>query len=148
MLKLKHIELKDANEFVAQHHRHHKPVTGHRFSIACYDNDRLCGVAIIGRPVARKIDQVDTVEALCLCTDGTHNACSFLYAASKRAAKALGYKRIITYILQSESGVSLAASGWECINKNAGGGSWNVPFRPRTDKAPTEPKKLYESILN
>lgn len=148
MLRIKHIELKDANEFVAQHHRHHKPVTGHRFSIACYDNDRLCGVAIIGRPVARMIDQYNTVEVLRLCTDGTHNACSFLYAASKRAAKALGYKRIITYILQSESGISLAASGWQCINENAGGGSWNVPSRPREDKAPTEPKKLYESILN
>lgn len=128
------------------HHRHHKPTQGHRFSLACYDDDRLCGVAIVGRPVARKIDQYNTVEVLRLCTDGTHNACSFLYAACKRAAKALGYERIITYILESESGISLAASGWKYVYTNAGG-SWDSPSRPREDKHPTCPKKLYECDL-
>ena len=78
-MTIRHIELKDANAFVAKHHRHHKPVTGHRFSIAAYDGDKLCGVAIVGRPVARNIDQQNTVEVLRLCTDGTRNACSFLY---------------------------------------------------------------------
>ena len=147
MLKVKHIELKEANEFVAEHHRHHKPTQGHRFSIACVNSDGVVvGVAIVGRPVARHIDQHNTVEVLRLCTDGTHNACSFLYSACKRAAKALGYERIITYILETESGVSLDASGWTYKYTNVGG-SWNCESRPRTDKAPTCPKKLYEAIL-
>uniref|UniRef100_UPI0038B30442 XF1762 family protein n=1 Tax=Intestinibacillus massiliensis TaxID=1871029 RepID=UPI0038B30442 len=144
---MKHIELADANAFVAEHHRHHKPVRGHRFSLACYDNsDRLCGVAIVGRPVARNIDQHNTVEVLRMCTDGTRNACSILYAACRRSARELGYERIITYILDSEPGVSLRAAGWE-FERIAGGGSWSSPSRPREDSAPTCRKQLYQSVL-
>lgn len=146
MLKIKHIELKQANEFVLQNHRHHKSVQGHRFSIACYDDNKLCGVAIVGRPIARMIDQYNTCEVIRLCTDGTKNACSILYAACRRAAKELGYERIITYILESESGTSLNASGWTYAY-NTNGGSWDTPSRRRQDKAPLCPKKLYESDL-
>lgn len=99
MLQIRHIELKEANTFVAKHHRHHKPVTGHRFSIGCFNGDILIGVAIVGRPIARRIDQYNTIEVLRCCTDGTKNACSMLYSACRRAAKELGYSRIITYIL-------------------------------------------------
>ena len=146
MLSVKHIELAEANAYVEQFHRHHKAVRGHRFSIACYDGDRLCGVAIVGRPVARGIDQRSTVEVLRLCTDGTRNACSFLYGGAKRAAKALGYDRIITYILESESGVSLRASGFSFIAET-NGGSWSCPSRPREDKAPICRKNRYECAL-
>lgn len=145
-LQIKHIELKEANEFVSKYHRHHKPVTGRRFSIGCYNEDKLVGVAIVGRPIARKIDQYNIVEVLRLCTDGTYNACSILYGACRRAAKELGYEKIITYILESELGTTLKASGWEYAYTNKGG-SWNVPSRPRTNKAPIEPKKMYYSIL-
>lgn len=146
VLEIKHIELKEANEFVGLHHRHHKPVVGHRFSIGCFSDDKLVGVAIVGRPIARRIDQHSTVEVLRCCTDGTKNACSMLYAASRRAAKALGYERIITYILETEQGTSLSASGWNYAYTNCGG-SWNVASRPRKVSAPTIPKKLYESRL-
>jgi len=146
MLKIKHIELKDANEFVTQHHRHHKAVAGHRFSISCYDGDHLVGVAIVGRPVSRCIDQYNTVEVVRLCTDGTKNACSILYAACRRAARELGYKRIITYILIQESGTSLKAAGWTYVYTTKGR-SWDTPSRPRTNRHPTCDKKLYESIL-
>lgn len=145
-LRIEHIELKQANQYVLDNHRHHKPVQGHRFSVACYDGDRLCGVAIVGRPRARAIDQYNTVEVLRLCTDGTYNACSILYAACRRAAKELGYKRRITYILDSESGTSLKASGWN-FGYDTNGGSWDTPTRRREDKAPTCPKRLYESVL-
>lgn len=145
-MELRHIELKMANEFVDRHHRHHKAVQGHRFSLACFDGENCVGVAIVGRPRARKIDQYDTVEVLRLCTDGTYNACSFLYGACRRAAKALGYKRIITYILNIENGASLKASGWQYVLTNKGG-SWNATSRPRVDNAPTCPKHLYECIL-
>ena len=147
MLSTRHIELKAANDYVTEHHRHHMAVRGHRFSLACYENDRLCGVAIVGRPRSRRIDQHMTVEVLRLCTDGTHNACSKLYGACRRAARALGYDRLITYILEVENGKSLSASGFSYCYTNKGG-SWNQPGRPRTDKAPVCPKHLYEIILN
>lgn len=112
-MEIKHLELTEANKLVEELHRHHKPVRGHRFSIgALDDNGKLIGAAIIGRPVARAVDSSTTLEVTRLVTDGTANACSFLYAASARAGKALGYKFIQTYILKEETGVSLKASGW------------------------------------
>ena len=147
MLTVRHMELADANAYVTEYHRHHKAVRGHRFSLACYEDGRLCGVAIVGRPRSRWINQRTTVEVLRLCTDGTQNACSKLYGAFRRAAKALGYDRLITYILEDEDGKSLLASGFSYCYTNKGG-SWNQPGRPRTDKAPVCPKQLYEIILN
>jgi hypothetical protein len=111
-LTLCHVELKEANEFVTALHRHHRRVQGHRFSLGCIDEqNNLRGVVIVGRPVGGQ-HQGDWAEVTRLCTDGTENACSFLYAAAARAAKALGFVRIQTYILASETGVSLTASGW------------------------------------
>ena len=146
MLVLKHVELKDANEFIEAYHRHHKSVIGHRFSLGAYDGEKLCGVAIVGRPKAREIDYKKTVEVTRLCTDGTPNACSFLYAACRRCAKELGYERIITYILESENGTSLKAAGWNCSYVTKGG-SWDTPSRRRTGKYLLEAKKLFEAIL-
>lgn len=146
MLTVSHIELKEANAYVTANHRHHKAVRGHRFSLACYEDGRLCGVAIVGRPRSRRIDQHMTVEVLRLCSDGTKNACSKLYGACRRAAKALGYHRLITYTLADENGKSLLASGFSYCYTNKGG-SWNQPGRPRSDKAPVCPKHLYEIIL-
>ena len=88
------------------------------------------GVAIVGHPIARRLDDGLTVEVLRVCTDGTHNACSILYGACARIAREMGYKRIVTYTLESEPGTSLKASGWTRIGE-AGGGDWNVPSRPR-----------------
>lgn len=111
-LEIRPIKLRDANRYVEEHHRHNMPATGHKFSIACYDGDRLCGVAIAGRPVARKLDDGRTIEIRRVCTDGTRNACSILYGACSRAAKEMGYKRVITYTLLSEPGTSLKAAGF------------------------------------
>ena len=107
------LELKEANAFVAKLHRHHKPVVGHRFSIGCVDDGGILrGAAIVGRPVARLAGHPrDVLEVTRLCTDGTHNACSILYAAAAKAGKALGYKRIQTYTLPIEGGASLRAAG-------------------------------------
>lgn len=121
MLELRPIDLNGARQFVGENHRHNKPPNGHKFSIACYDGDRLCGVAMVGRPVARLLDDGLTVEVTRNCTDGTYNACSMLYGACCRAAKALGYKKIITYTLESEPGTSLKASGWTLVQKHVGG---------------------------
>lgn len=145
MVKLQHrpISLAAANDFVAQHHRHHKPVRGHKFSIAAMFGGDLVGIAIIGRPVSRIRDDGETLELCRLCTDGTRNACSFLIGKAAKAAFALGFRRIGTYILQSENGVSLRAAGWTLIGETKGG-SWDCPSRPRTDKHPTEKKTLWE----
>jgi hypothetical protein len=111
MLRLKPVSLSEANEYVKQRHRHHKPVVGHKFSIGCEVDGELAGVVIAGRPVSRYLDDGRTLEVTRLCTDGTRNACSFLYAAAARAAAAMGYDRIITYTLDTENGASLRASG-------------------------------------
>lgn len=111
-LTLAHVELKEANEFVEKFHRHHKRIQGHRFSVGVEVDNELVGVAIVGRPVGGA-NQREWVEVTRCCTDGTRNACSFLYGAAAKASKALGYKRIQTYILKEETGVSLKASGWK-----------------------------------
>ena len=146
MLKLIPISLKDANSFVAAHHRHHKPVVGHKFSLACEQNGQLVGVAIVGRPVSRYFDNGTTLEVNRLCTTGEKNVCSFLYGAAARAAKALGYQKIITYTLDSEPGVSLRAAGWECVGL-AGGKRWTGQRRPAVDLYPAQMKLRYEKTL-
>lgn len=131
-LEIRPITLRAANAFVGQHHRHNLPTNGHKFSVACYDGDRLCGVAIAGQPIARKLDDGLTIEIRRVCTDGTRNACSILYGACSRCAKEMGYKRVVTYTLVSEPGSSLKAAGFHNCGI-AGGVSWNVPSRPREE---------------
>jgi hypothetical protein len=139
------LPLDEANAFVIQHHRHHRPTVGHKFSLGVADEDGVIrGVAIVGRPVARMLDNGLTLEVNRVATDGCPNACSALYGAAWRAAKALGYRRLITYVLKSEPGASVKAAGWKCIGER-GGGSWNMPSRPRVDKHPLQTKMLWEA---
>jgi hypothetical protein len=138
------IGLDEANDFVHLHHRHHKPVIGHVFSIGAAMDGDIVGVAIVGRPVARMRDDGVTAEVTRLCTDGTENACSFLYGASARASFALGFKRIGTYILATEPGTSLTAAGWRLIGE-VRGRSWSCASRPRIDKHPLQGKLLFET---
>lgn len=123
-MKIRPITFRQACDFVSEHHRHHKPTVGCKFCVGLYDEDKLVGVAICGRPVGRKLDDGLTCEVNRLCTDGTYNACSMLYGACCRVAKEMGYEKIITYILESESGTSLKASNFICEGK-AGGLKWN-----------------------
>lgn len=143
-LELQPISLAEANEFVRKHHRHHGKVQGHKFSIAVNDGERVVGVVVVGRPVARMLDDGWTLEVTRLCTDDTPHVASKLYAAAWRAARAMGYKRLITYTLDSEPGTSLNAAGWKCVGQ-AGGGTWNRKDRPRVDKHPIGQKKLWEA---
>jgi len=142
-LELVRVKFDEAAKFVREHHRHHTPPVGHLFSIGAEFDGRLVGVAIVGRPVARHRDDGSTAEVTRLCTDGTRNAASFLLGRACKAAFALGFRRIGTYTLGSESGASLRGAGWRLIGER-GGGSWSVPSRPRIDKHPTEPKLLWE----
>lgn len=145
-MRLQHcrIALREANAFVATHHRHHPPVIGHLFSIGALLDGFHVGVVIVGRPVSRIRDDGMTVEVTRLCTDGTRNACSFLYGSAARAAFALGFRRIGTYTLPDEGGASLRAAGWKLIGER-GGGEWSTPSRPRAPMAsPTNTKWLWE----
>lgn len=143
MLKICPATLKEANAYVARHHRHHKPVVGHKFSVGVSEGAKIVGVAIVGRPVSRYLDDGWTLEVTRLCTDGTRNACSMLYAAAWRAARAMGYRKLITYILDSEPGTSLRAAGWQCMGQ-AGGLRWTGKRRPEVDLYPAQLKRRYE----
>lgn len=136
--------LEDANAFVERFHRHHKPVPGSKFCIAIEQDEIIRGVVIVGRPVSRMLDNGWTLEVNRCCTDGIKNGCSMLYGAAWRAAKAIGYRKLITYTLPEEGGVSLRASGWRLIGE-AGGGSWSRKSRPRVDTEPMQVKWLWEA---
>jgi L-amino acid N-acyltransferase YncA len=143
-LRLVPCTLREARAFVAEHHRHHEAPQGGLFAVACAETDRIVGVAIIGKPVARMLADDFTAEVTRLCTTGERNACSLLYAASWRAARALGYRRLVTYTLAAEGGASLRAAGWKCIGE-AGGGSWSRASRPRVDTHPLQGKLRWEA---
>jgi hypothetical protein len=138
--------LRRANAYVEELHRHHGSSRGHRFSIRAMDGERLCGVAIVGRPVAREFDPELVAEVTRVCTDGTFNACSLLYGAAARACKAMGFDKVITYTLASENGASLRAAGFVAV-ATVPGRSWSCPSRPREDKHPTEDKIRWEKRL-
>lgn len=134
----------EANAFIAQHHRHHGRVAGHLFAIGAAVEERVVAVAVIGRPVSRALQDGWTAEVTRVASDGTRNACSFLYGAAWRAAKAIGYRRLVTYTLPEESGASLRGAGWRLIGE-AGGGTWQRRGRPRVDKHPLQKKLRWEA---
>ncbi len=154
-LTLAPITLKAAGRYVRLHHRHNRPPHGAMFAVAAEVNGEVVGVAIVARPVARNLDTGRNCEITRLCTEGHYNACSFLYGACRRAAKALGYHRIVTYTLASEPGTSLKAAGWirTCEVKAT---SWNnsTRSRPNTDlfgeelRPEGEAKVRWECLLN
>lgn len=129
------INFAEANAFVQKYHRHHKPMPGCKFCVAVSDADsKVRGVAMVGRPVSRHVDDGWTLEVNRCCTDGARNACSMLYGAAWRVARELGYRKLITYTLPAEGGASLRAAGWKLIGERRSG-NWNVPSRPRIDTA-------------
>jgi len=144
-LVLQPIDFDEACEFVRLHHSHHAPPQGWKFGVAVSSGDKVVGVVIVGRPIARYLDNGWTLEVTRCCTDGTPHVASMLYAAAWRAARAMGYKRLITYTLASEAGTSLIAAGWKNIGE-AGGGRWSRIDRPRVDAHPTGMKTLWEAL--
>lgn len=144
-LTLTPIDFDEACAFIRAHHRHHQPPRGWKFGVAvnCADGE-VAGVIMVGRPVSRRQDDGWTLEAIRCCTTGTKNAASMLYAAAWRAARALGYRKLITYTLASETGVSLKAAGYRVIHQTRAQ-SWDRPGRRRIDKHPTESKLLWEA---
>ena len=144
-LRIVPVRFTDACDFVALHHRHHRPPVGMKFCLGAAAGEKLVGVAIVGRPVARSFDDGKTLEVNRTATDGTSNANSMLYGAAWRAAKAMGYDRLITYTQAGESGSSLRAAGWNVVAERAPRPGWNVPSRPRETKNHDVPRTLWEA---
>ena len=142
-LQLHPLTLREASAFIEQYHRHHDPPRGCIFCVGVELAGSVAGVAVIGRPVSRMLQDGWTAEVTRVATDGTKNACSILYGAAWRAARALGYRRLVTYTLPEEGGASLRAAGWTTIGE-AGGGSWSRTSRPRVDTHPTQAKIRWE----
>ena len=140
MLRVTPIDRGEANAFVTKMHRHHKPPPGAKFYIAASDiEDRIRGVAIVGRPVARFLDDGWTLEVNRCCTDGARNACSLLYGAAWRITKELGFKRLVTYTLPEEGGASLRAVGWRPV-EGVGGQAWTNNTRQRASNPHSDGK--------
>lgn len=153
MLAIKPLSLSQANDAVEKWHRHHKPVSGMRFALGAVSvpSGALVGVCIVGRPKARALDQWSTAEVVRVATDGTFNACSFLYARATKVCKEMGFRRLITYTLDGiERGESLKALkqlGWCCdgvVRKNGKG--WNSRPNRRTDQ-PTGAKVRWSVVF-
>ena len=145
-MELVPLEREDCAEFVDRLHRHHESVKRDRYRIGAEADGKLVGVVQVGNPVARALCDGKTLEVVRLCTDGTKNACSFLYSAAARVAKNLGYSKIITYILDTESGDSLRAAGWH-KEADIKGHTWDTPSRRRNTTAPTCNKQRWCRIL-
>lgn len=133
-LRVVPVSFDEACRFVEAHHRHHGAPIGHKFSIGVQCGEALVGVAIVGRPVARHLDDGRTLEVARTATDGTRNANSMLYGAAWRAAKALGYDRVVTFTQAGETGASLRAAGWRIVGERPPRKGWSVPSRPREDR--------------
>ena len=140
------LSLQEANNFVTLNHRHHDPVHRDKYRVGASIDGKLVGVVQVGRPVSRMLDDGNTLEVVRLCTDGSKDVCSFLYSRAARIAKELGYSRLVTYILESESGTSLFATGWREAAITSGG-DWSRPSRPRKTTAPICKKRRFEKLL-
>ena len=145
-LEIRPISYHEAAAFVNANHRHNIAPNGGKFCIAVHDEDGvLHGVAICGRPIARKLDDGLTLEITRVCTDGAPNACSMLYGASVRVDRAMGYRKVITYTLTSEPGASLKASNFS-LDGEAGGRPWTNNVRTRNDASIPQGKKFRWSL--
>ena len=138
------VSLADARKFVREHHRHHEPPIGHKFSLGVALAEVLVGVAIVSRPIARHLQDGQTLEVIRTATDGTPNANSALYGAAWRATRALGYRRLITYTQAGESGASLRGAGWRVVAERPARPGWSRPSRPRVNRNDFVERTLWE----
>lgn len=143
-MRIRPISIRRACEYVTKHHRHHRAPQGALWALSVVDGDDVLGVAIVGRPVSRQLDDGLTCEVVRLCTLGAPNVASKLYGATRRVAGAMGYARIITYTLAAELGTSLRAAGWTDQGETRGG-RWSRPSRERLDDHPTGEKRRWSA---
>ena len=149
-MKVVPLTIKRANEIISEYHRHNRPTSGGLFAIGAMNDDELVGAAIVGRPVARMLDNQFTAEVTRTCTTPTapKNTTSFLYGACRRIAFSMGYKKVITYTLQTESGASLRGAGWQMELELKPRSGWNTPSRPRRGLATDNVGKIRWATVN
>ena len=139
------VTLREARAYVDRTHRTHRAPQGGLFAIGASDAGELVGVVIVGKPVARMLDDDFTVEVTRLASDGTRNVCSMLYRAAWRASRAMGYRKLVTYTLATEPGSSLLGAGFRLVGA-VRERSWDRPLRPRVDMHPTQQKLRWEVV--
>lgn len=144
MLTLTPVTIREAQAYCDRVHRHHKAPRGAVFAVAVSVDGQVRGVAIAGRPVSRILQDGWTLEITRVATDGTPNACSFLYGACRRAALGMGYRRVITYTLATETGASVRAAGFRVV-ADVRGKTWDCPSRPRVDLNPNQEKIRWQT---
>lgn len=144
-LELVPMTLREARAWVDQHHSHHRAPQGGLFAVACAHGGEVVGVAIVGKPVARNLadDWTAEVTRVAVRAGAPKGASSKLYAATWRACRALGYRRLVTYTLIEERGTSVRAAGWRVVAEISGG-SWSRRERPRVDRHPLQGKLRWE----
>jgi hypothetical protein len=144
MLEIVPMTLRDARKWVDMVHRHHPPPAGGLFAVGLADDAKIVGAAIVGRPVARGCQDGWTAEVTRVAVkEFVQNGNSKLYAACWRAARSLGYRKLITYTLETEPGTGVKAAGWKMVGA-VRGRSWHTPSRPRIDKHPLQNKLRWE----
>lgn len=136
-LRLVPLKRDQAKAYIRAHHRHNKRFCGDLFRVGCVAEGEveMAGVAVVGRPVSRETQhrEPQTCELLRLCVreGAPRNVASFLLGAVRRAAWALGYTKVITYTLKSESGASLRAAGYRTVGERPARPGWDASSRPR-----------------
>jgi len=123
-LRVVPITITEARRHVEAHHSHHHAPLGGLFAAAVAQGDRMVCVAVVSRPVARKLGGRAIAEVTRLASDGTRHAASMCLAAATRAALALGYRRVISYTLAGESGTSYRAAGWHITGRTHNPDGW------------------------
>ncbi len=135
----------EANAFIRQHHRHCGRVPGHRGAMGLEHGGKLVGVVVLARPVSRELQKdpfLVEVVRLAVSEEAPKGACSWLYARARRAAAALGFLRVTTMTLASESGASLRGAGWRPVATIRARHGWNTPSRPREALATDHQMKI------
>lgn len=139
--------VKAALKLVRQWHRHLPDLQGALFAARVLDDSGACvGVGVAGNPSRVWQEQAKIVISRC-ATDGCDNACSALYGALCRAAKALGYREAWTYTLPEEPGTSLRAAGFVDMGLTAGG-EHDRPSRRRKAAVRPDPKRRWLRVLH
>lgn len=144
-IRLRPYPVKHAIQFVREVHRRLPSLQGGMWSVALHNAEGIRGVAIVGRPNARVLDNGERLQVLRVAViPGTANGCSMLYGSCSRAARAMGASDLFTYIHDDETGVSLKAAGWvEDTEFSSDGGQWSRPSRERPETAEPGKKRRY-----
>lgn len=139
------VELRECQNFINDLHRHHAAAVRDKFRVGVADESgKLLGVAQVGRPLSRFMADGKTLEVIRLCSDGSKDVCSFLYSRCARIAKEMGYEKIITYILETEPGISLKASGWHCELSVCGGATWENNTRAKERNKRPQQQSMFQ----